>query len=109
MEIEALLKTLFIALMIYCLYRFLLDNYKLIRARKFLEDPDNGKLLLAMLKYVNLLAEERGSTSRVPEIDSLEKFTELSSLDQDLVAYSVGIILEDKQTYINFFKERGDI
>ena len=104
-----IINAMLVFLMMYCLIKFITTNYELYRAQKFLEDPENGKLLLAMMKYVNWLCELRGKTQRVPEIQSLEEFYKLNKLDKDLISYSIKIILEDKQYYIEFFKERGDI
>ena len=99
------MKMIFLLAIIYCLYRFVWDNYKSYRVQKFLNDSDSMRLLCAMIKYVN----QSEGMKIVPEIVSLEEFNNLDDTGKQIVEYTVNLILENVEAYENFFRDRGDI
>ena len=95
--------------MIYCLYRFVWDNYKTYTTAKFISNEEDLRLLNAMIRFTNNQATDMGKDVKIPEVAGIDEFNSMRETDKDIINYTVRTILEDKPVYVNFFKERGDI
>ena len=106
------IRLVLLVLMGYCLYRFIDDNILYNRARWFFMEPDNTKLYNAVIRVVKDMAVEKGRKDLfnvLLEINGIDEFDKLKKEDRDFAARVVRIIEKDKDEYIVFFKERGDI
>lgn len=112
MDYYEVIRLVLLVLMGCCLYRFIDDNILYNRARWFFMESDNIRLYNAVIKVVKDMAAENGRMDLfnvLIEIDGVDEFDKLKRVDKDFAARIVRIIEKDKDEYIAFFKERGDI
>lgn len=112
MEGYEIIRLILLILIGYCLYRFIDDNILYNRARWFFMDADDTKLYNAVIRVVKDLSIEYGRKDLLDvliEINGLDDFMKLKKIDRNFAARVVRVIERDKDEYVAFFKERGDI